>query len=159
MISIEHISHAHQLMKGFVKNTPLEYNERLSMKYNCDVYIKREDLQNTRSFKVRGAINNVKHTYSKDIVCASAGNHAQGFALACTAFNKRGTIFMPDSTPLQKQRRVSYFGKSNINIELIPGNFDDSLQLALDFSKRNKCNFVHPFDVHHWTSHNIKRNL
>lgn len=147
MTSIQQISLAHQIMKGLVNKTPLEYNKRLSKKYSCDVYIKREDLQITRSFKVRGAINNITNKKSKNIVCASAGNHAQGFALACNLFKKKGTIFMPDSTPFQKQSRVSYFGKNNINIELIPGTFDNALDYATSFSNNSKnTEFVHPYD-------------
>lgn len=132
----------------YIKKTPLEFNERLSEKFNCNVFLKREDLQITRSFKIRGACNKILKlgdNYNQ-LVCASAGNHAQGFAFACQKFNKNGHIFLPVETPKQKISRIIKIGKDNINIRLAGSNFTESLNYALDFSDSQNFEFVHPFD-------------
>ena len=83
----------------FIKNTPLEFSERLSKIYNCNIFLKREDLQNTRSFKIRGSYNKIsklnKINQSKGIVTASAGNHAQGVAYICSKLNIKNDIYIP----------------------------------------------------------------
>ena len=107
-ISNEFIKKINNLQKkmvesGIIKATQLEFNEKLSEKYKCNVYLKREDQQIVRSFKIRGAFSKITNLKNpSEIVCASAGNHAQGFAYLCNKLNIKGTIFIPDTTPLQK---------------------------------------------------------
>ena len=133
--------------------TPLEFNYRLSKLYNTNVYYKREDLQITRSFKLRGNLNKVSKIISKDnvhsnkgFVCASAGNHAQGFAFICKKFNLDGTIYVPKTTPLQKINRIKYYGENNIDIKLFGSNFDECLNEAVKSSKQSDKYFIHPYD-------------
>ena len=104
---------ATKVIQNVIKKTPLEYNKRLSEKYNCNLYIKREDLNQGRSFKIRGAYNKIvnlsKAIKYKGIVCASAGNHAQGVAYTCNNLKINNNIFIPEKTPLQKVNRIKYF--------------------------------------------------
>src|SRR5690242_10569565 len=97
---------AAERLSKVVRQIPLEYNTRLSKKYDCNVYLKREDLQVVRSYKIRGAYNMMSALSEEDrkrgVVCASAGNHAQGFAYSCRAMRIRGVVFMPIVTPNQK---------------------------------------------------------
>ena len=106
-MNVKNIIKNYNLIKDHVIKTPLEYNSRLSKKYNTNIYLKREDLQITRSFKIRGAtnkiINNINDAQHYGIVCASAGNHAQGFAYCCNKFNIKGDVFIPNNTPEQKK--------------------------------------------------------
>ena len=116
--------------------TPLSLNERLSEKFNSRVFLKREDLQKVRSFKIRGAFNKIKslNLESTDdqiqIICASAGNHAQGVAFSCNKLGIFGTIYMPETTPKQKVERVKMFGGKFINIVLFGDTFDDAQEEA-----------------------------
>lgn len=140
-----------KLIKNEVKNTPLQYSSRLSYKYNCNVYLKREDLQNTRSFKIRGATNKIKNLYNKNelrngITCASAGNHAQGVAYICNKLKINGTIFLPKTTPLQKINRIEYFGGQYINIIKHSNTVDNCLEKSKEIANENDLCFVHPFD-------------
>lgn len=135
---------------SFVKNTPLEFNNRLSQLYNCQVYLKREDQQVTRSFKIRGALNKIHQTYQinpskimRGVVTCSAGNHAQGVAYSCKHLGIKSIVYIPDTTPLQKQRRIEHLGAE---LRIIGQTFDESLMHALKFSKENDLVFVHPFD-------------
>ena len=128
------------------RKTELQLNERLSELYECNVYLKREDLQYVRSFKCRGAYNailNVKDI-NKTIVCASAGNHAQGIAHACVKLGLKCDIYVPESTPLQKINKIKKFGKDNLNLFIMGKSFDD----CLDEAKKNSDGkiFIHPFD-------------
>jgi len=136
----------------YLKPTPLTYNKRLSDNYTCNVYLKREDLQEVRSFKIRGALNKIlyetnKRTY-KNIVCASAGNHAQGVAYSGKLLDINTHIFVPDVTPLQKYERIVHFGGNNCKIYRHGSNFDECLEKALEFSNNYDSLFVHPFDDH-----------
>ena len=135
-------------IKDVVIKTPLEHNLRLSKKYNCNVYLKREDLQITRSFKIRGSFNKISKTTDKleKLICASAGNHAQGFAYACNKLNLEGHIFVPEQTSLQKINRIKYFGEDNIDLKIIGKNFDDCLENAYKFQVEYGGKFIHPFD-------------
>ena len=130
--------------------TPLLLNERLSKKFNSRIFLKREDLQKVRSFKIRGAFNKIKsldldNSKDKQIICASAGNHAQGFAYSCKKLKIFGTVYMAETTPKQKVDRVKMFGGDFIKIILIGDNFDDAQKEA-----QKKINddtiFIHPFD-------------
>src|SRR6218665_2897773 len=114
---------AHQRLKGVVKHTPLQYNAGLSAKYECDIYLKREDLQIVRSYKLRGAYNMISQLTAEQlgrgVVCASAGNHAQGVAFSCNRLGTKGVIFMPEITPKQKVKQTEMFGSGNIEIILV----------------------------------------
>tara|TARA_B100001778_G_scaffold104524_1_gene85399 strand:+ start:1076 stop:2323 length:1248 start_codon:yes stop_codon:yes gene_type:complete len=130
--------------------TPLELNDRLSKEFNSRVFLKREDLQKVRSFKIRGAFNKIKslnlsNSKEKQIICASAGNHAQGFAYSCKKLKIFGTVYMPETTPKQKVDRVKMFGGDFIKIVLTGDNFDDA-QNEAEKQINNETIFIHPFD-------------
>ncbi|HRE38704.1 MAG TPA: threonine ammonia-lyase [Chitinophagaceae bacterium] len=137
-------------LKKVVNRTPLSFNHNLSRKYQCNVYLKREDLQVVRSYKLRGAYNMLSTLSSeqleKGVVCASAGNHAQGFAYSCKKLNTRGVIFMPVITPRQKISQTKMFGEGNIEIKLSGDTFDDCAAAAKKFTEENSMTFIPPFD-------------
>ncbi len=139
-----------QRLKGVIKRTPLDYNARLSEKYQCEVYLKREDQQIVRSYKLRGAYNMIsqleKEQLSKGVVCASAGNHAQGVAFSCRKLNIKGVIFMPEITPKQKVSQTKMFGDGMVEITLVGDTFDDCLKEALTYTEANQMAFIPPFD-------------
>jgi threonine dehydratase len=141
---------ASQRLKHVVKHTPLEYHARLSKTYDCELYLKREDLQIVRSYKLRGAYNMISQLtadeLSRGVVCASAGNHAQGVAFSCNKLNTRGVIFMPEITPRQKIRQTEMFGNGHIEIVLGGDTFDDCLLEALAYTKTHRMTFIPPFD-------------
>ncbi len=146
----EDIILASHILKDVMNTTPLQYSECLSERYGCNVYLKREDLQNVRSFKIRGAYHFI-HTLSpeqraKGVVCASAGNHAQGVAITCQKLGIKGVIFMPATTPRLKVSKVKQFGKENVEVVLTGDTFDDSSHQAVEYCKREGMTFVHPFD-------------
>lgn len=134
----------------YIKHTPLEFNMRFSEKFNCNVYFKREDLQINRSFKIRGVYNKVLKLKNKktinNIVCASAGNHAQGISHICNKLKIKGHIFLPVGTPNQKISRIKNIGMEFVDINLIGNNFNESLNSAVSFSKKNEFDFIHPFN-------------
>jgi threonine dehydratase len=133
-----------------VKRTQLEYNEGLSLKYNAKIYLKREDLQVVRSYKLRGAYNMIStldpEQRRQGVVCASAGNHAQGVAYSCKKLNIRGVIFMPEITPRQKIKQTEMFGGENIKIVLVGDTFDDCMKEALIYTTTHQMVFIPPFD-------------
>ena len=133
------------ITKHIIK-TPLQFNKRLSDKFNANIYLKREDLQITRSFKLRGALNAILNQKSNNIVCASAGNHAQGVAYSCNLLGKHGTIFLTITTTKQKIQRIKYFGKDNIKLKILGNNFTQTLNYALEYSHKNNNTFIHPYD-------------
>ncbi len=141
---------AAQRLKNVVIKTPLQLNNNLSRKYKCNVYLKREDLQVVRSYKIRGAYNLMKslpqEQLQKGVVCASAGNHAQGFAYSCKKLNVHGVVFMPVITPNQKINQTKMFGDDKIEIKLIGDNYDECAAAAKEFTKANNMTFVPPFD-------------
>ncbi|WP_026562618.1 threonine ammonia-lyase IlvA [Bacillus sp. J37] len=149
-VYVEDILKAHHLLKDVVTHTPLQKNEQLSEKYQCNVYLKREDFQVVRSFKIRGAFNKIKQLNPEaivnGIVCASAGNHAQGVAYSCRQLKIHGKIFMPSTTPRQKVSQVELFGKEFVEIILTGDTFDDAYQKAVECSEAEKRTFIHPFD-------------
>ena len=149
-IELSEIKKASQLLKGVVIKSPFQKTKSYSKKYNSNIFFKREDLQNVRSFKIRGAFNKIaslsKSQSINGLVCASAGNHAQGFAVSCTNLEYKGRVYMPISTPNQKIEQVKKFGKNNIEIILFGENFTQSYEMALkDCHNHNKI-FIHPFD-------------
>jgi threonine dehydratase len=137
-------------LNGVVLKTPLQPSKRLSEKYGANVLIKREDMQEVRSFKIRGAYNKIASRSAEDrkkpVVCASAGNHAQGVALACSSLKIRGTIFMPNITPTQKIDRVAQLGGNFVEIRLVGDSYDDAGQAAEQYCHETKAIFVHPFN-------------
>ena len=138
-------------LKPYINKTPLELNERLSKKYNSNIFFKREDLQKTRSFKIRGSLNKIiketnKGKHNKNIVCASAGNHAQGVAYACNLLGLKSNIFVPVITPPQKVSRIKNYGNKDMNLIKMGNDFDECLKEAQEFSKENKHLFIHPYD-------------
>lgn len=149
-VHVEDILIAYQHLKDLVAHTPLQKNDRLSEKYDCHVYVKREDLQHVRSFKLRGAFYKIKtieiEAREKGIICASAGNHAQGVAFACAQLGINGKIFMPQTTPRQKIDQVKMFGKDQIEIVLTGDTFDDASMSAVACAKNEGRIFIHPFD-------------
>ncbi len=141
---------ASQRLKNVVIKTSLQLNENLSRKYKCNVYLKREDLQVVRSYKIRGAYNLMKSLsddqLQKGVVCASAGNHAQGFAYSCKKLNVKGIVFMPIITPKQKINQTKMFGEDKIEIKLIGDNYDECAAAAKEFTAQNEMTFVPAFD-------------
>ncbi|GIW63542.1 MAG: L-threonine dehydratase [Patescibacteria group bacterium] len=150
MININLIQKAKVLLNGVVIKSPLQYVPRISEEINNKVYLKREDLQIVRSYKIRGAFAKISFLiqggFKNGFVCSSAGNHAQGFAYACFKHKVKGYVFMPVSTPRQKVDRVAYFGKEFVEIKLVGGSYDETQAEALAFCQKNKLKFVHPFD-------------
>lgn len=140
------IEEAYENLSSVVKETPLEMCNRLSSKYNADVYLKREDLQHVRSYKLRGAYNFMSNIKEKEVVCASAGNHAQGVAFAAHKLKKNAKIYMPTTTPTQKINKVRQIGGSRVETVLFGDTFDDSAKAAKEYSKKHSVTFVHPFD-------------
>ncbi len=141
---------AHLRLKKVVNRTPLTFNHNLSKKYECNVFLKREDLQVVRSYKLRGAYNMMSSLpavqLQKGVVCASAGNHAQGFAFSCKKLNVKGVVFMPIITPKQKISQTKMFGEDFIEIKLVGDTFDDCAVAAKQFTEENGMTFIPPFD-------------
>src|SRR5210317_360706 len=149
-ISLEKIYQAQQNIKGVVEETPLVFMKNFSDRYQAKIYFKREDLQLVRSYKIRGAYNKICGLSEKEvingIVCASAGNHAQGVAFACKKLQVYGIIFMPVTTPHQKIDQVKMFGGEFVTVNLSGDTYDDSQQAAKHYCEKNNGTFVHPFD-------------
>lgn len=137
-------------LKKIVNRTPLMYNHNLSRRYNCEVYLKREDLQIARSYKLRGAYNMISALSEgqrrRGVVCASAGNHAQGFAYSCKKLGIKGIIFMPVITPRQKITQTQMFGEDSIEIILTGDTFDDCAAAAKAYTAEHDMVFIPPFD-------------
>lgn len=141
---------AHLRLKKVVTRTPLTFNHNLSKKYKCNVFLKREDLQVVRSYKLRGAFNMMSSLpadqLQKGVVCASAGNHAQGFAYSCKKLAIKGVVFMPVITPKQKVKQTKMFGEDWIEIKLTGDTFDDCATAAKKYTEENEMTFIPPFD-------------
>ncbi|MBI2272394.1 MAG: threonine ammonia-lyase [Bacteroidetes bacterium] len=141
---------AKKRLQKIVNRTPLTYNHNLSRKYQCDVFLKREDLQVVRSYKLRGAYNMMsslpQEQLQKGVVCASAGNHAQGFAYSCKKLNVKGVVFMPIITPNQKVHQTKMFGEGFIEVRLTGDTFDDCAAAAKEYTVANDLTFIPPFD-------------
>lgn len=150
LVQVENILIAHQFLKDVVVHTPLQKNDYLSEKYGANIYIKREDLQHVRSFKLRGAYYKIKKieqaARATGVVAASAGNHAQGVAYACAQLNIKASIFMPQTTPKQKIDQVRMFGRDFVDIILSGDTFDDAAESAIKFCDEHEKIFIHPFD-------------
>ena len=147
---IEQVVSANLTLKSIIESTPLQRNRNLSDKFNANIFLKREDLQIVRSYKIRGAFNKIKSLSSaqlkKGIVCASAGNHAQGVAYSCQMLAIHGIIYMPSTTPKQKVKQVKMFGKDKVEVILIGDTYDDAFAAAMKECKSSGKAFIHPFD-------------
>ena len=148
--SLEAVQRATLTLKDILSPTPLMKSFRLSQQIDAEIFLKREDLQQVRSYKIRGAYNKISSLTDEEkkngIVCASAGNHAQGVALSCKLLGIKGTIYMPETTPKQKIEQVRMFGEDWVDVVLEGDTFDDSGNSAMKFCEENKKTFVHPFD-------------
>ena len=142
---------ARREVRELFPETPLQLNEHLSRRYGAEIWLKREDLSPVRSYKIRGAFNFLRKavaTAGKDkvFVCASAGNHAQGFAFACRHFGVHGVVFMPVTTPQQKIDKTRIFGGEFIKIRLVGDIFDQCYAAARTFVEETSGYMVPPFD-------------
>ena len=146
----EAVDHAATVLSEILEPTPFKKNNNLSDIYDAEVYLKREDLQIVRSYKIRGAYNKIRSLSSdaleNGIVCASAGNHAQGVAFSCNKLKIMGSIFMPVTTPKQKIEQVRMFGKEFIEIVLTGDTFDAANSAAIEYAQKNGKTFIPPFD-------------
>ena len=149
-VTLANVERAARRLKGVIAKTPLIQNLGLSRAYGATVLLKREDLQVVRSYKIRGAYNKMATLPATDaprrIVCASAGNHAQGVAYACQLLGLHGDIFMPAQTPAQKVDKVRLFGGEWVTVHLTGRTFDDCSAAAQAFCEKQRGTFVHPFD-------------
>ncbi|WP_042200897.1 threonine ammonia-lyase IlvA [Paenibacillus camerounensis] len=150
IVGMEDIVRAHHVLREVIVRTPLQLDAVLSAKYGCNVYLKREDLQIVRSFKIRGAYNMIRSLSAEDrakgIVCASAGNHAQGVAYSCKALGIKGKVYMPSTTPNQKIKQVRRFGGEFVEVILKGDTFDDAYEEALQACIDHSMTLIHPFD-------------
>lgn len=150
MISAKTIQAAHAVLKDVVVQTPLDYDPYLSEKYAARIFIKRENEQRVRSFKIRGAYYAISQLSQEEkergVVCASAGNHAQGVAYTCREMQIPATIFMPITTPQQKIGQVQFFGGFYVTIKLVGDTFDESAQAAQNYTAQEEKTFIDPFD-------------
>lgn len=148
--TVEAIESAAKKLQTVATITPLEKHQRFSEKYDCTMLFKREDLQRVRSYKIRGAYNKLSSLTAEEtkhgIICASAGNHAQGVALSCQLLKIKGKIFMPAPTPNQKVEQVKMFGKEFVEVVLIGDTFDDSYYKAIEECEKFNKPLVHPFN-------------
>lgn len=146
MITLNDIKEAKKNLEGVSNITPFTKAPILSETFNTEIYFKKENLQLTGSFKLRGAFNRIaklpQEKKDKGVVAASAGNHAQGLAFAANYFNIEATIFMPEATPLTKVTGVKAYGA---NVVLVGENFDEAKEAAFKFKIENDCEFIHPF--------------
>ena len=149
-LTVERIEAARKALRGTVKKTALQYDPYLSERYHANIYLKREDLQDVRSFKIRGAFFSIHQLTpeqrQRGVVCASAGNHAQGVAWTVAKLKIPATIFMPVTTPQQKVNQVRHFGGDFATIKLTGDTFDQSSTAAQAFCKEERQTFVAPFD-------------
>lgn len=149
-VHIEDIINASRNLYRVTEMTPLQRNELLSARYGCNVLLKREDLQIVRSFKIRGAYHAIQSLSEEErrqgVVCASAGNHAQGVAYSCRKLGITGKVFMPNTTPRQKIAQVKRYGGEQVEVILTGDTFDDSFREAKRYGEEHRMVFIHPFD-------------
>lgn len=148
---VERVNRAEQSLRKLFPPTPLQQNPYLSRKTGAHVFLKREDLTPVRSYKLRGAFTFIRRaleadTSAQSFVCASAGNHAQGFAYACRHFRKKGVVFMPVTTQQQKIDKTKLFGGEFIEVQLVGDFFDDCNRAAEVFAASTTAIMVPPFD-------------
>jgi len=146
MIPFENIKKAHERIKDVVYKTPFAYAPTLSQKVGNEIYLKKENLQITGAFKLRGAFNKIasipKEKRKKGVIAASAGNHAQGVAFSANYFNVPAIIVMPEATPLTKVTGVKEYGGE---VVLAGNNYDEAYEYAVKLAKEKGLEFIHPF--------------
>lgn len=144
------VDRAATTLAGIVHRTPLLRNDRLSERTGANVWLKREDLQPVRSYKLRGAYNLMSHLDAGEraagVICASAGNHAQGVAYACRALDVRGQIFLPTTTPRQKRDRIRALGGDYVELVVMGDTYDDSAEAAAHAAAASRATLVPAFD-------------
>ena len=149
-LSAADIDEAAQRISGVVLRSPLQYSERLSEATGANVYLKREDQQAVRSYKLRGAHNLLMQLSAEEIaagvVCSSAGNHAQGFAMACRSMGIHGRVYVPGKTPKQKRDRIRYHGREFIELIVTGHTYDEAAAAALEDIARTGATLVPPYD-------------
>ncbi len=149
-VRLQNVKEAATAIEKVVVATPLLKNLNYSQQFNANILLKREDLQQVRSYKIRGAYNKISSLSTvernRGIVCASAGNHAQGVAFACNHLQIQGTVFMPSPTPKQKIEQVKMFGNGYVDIQLVGDTFDDAYYEAKKLCDNLGKTFVHPFN-------------
>ncbi len=149
-ITAADIDEAAKRIADVVLSSPLQYSDRLSVITGAQVYLKREDLQSVRSYKIRGAYNLLKQLtavqLADGVVCSSAGNHAQGFALACRTMGVHGRVYVPAKTPKQKRDRIRYHGGDFIELIVGGATYDDAAAAARDDVVRTGATLVPPYD-------------
>ena len=147
------VEEAYGRINEVIIKTSLRLNKTLSARFGATIYLKREDLQPVRSYKVRGAYNRTSlltpQERKKGVVCASAGNHAQGVAFSCARLGIKGFVYMPKNTPRQKINRVRALGEKWITLTLVGDNFDEAFKNAKAFCTKTGKTFIHPFDDLH----------
>jgi len=147
LFDVKKIYEARERIKGVVVDTPLSYAPHLSKHSGCEVYLKKENLQVTGAFKIRGAYNKIATLTNAQRACgviaASAGNHAQGVALSASMFGIKAIIVMPEATPLTKINGVKNYGADVI---LHGANYDEAYAHAIEYAKLHSLTFVHPFE-------------
>jgi len=150
LVNIDSIRAAAKCLEAVGVRTPLQHNDRLSERYGADIHVKREDLQAVRSYKIRGAYNfiaGMDQTQAKNgVVCASAGNHAQGVAWSCRHLGVRGTVFLPRRTPRQKVDRIRTIGGTAVDVRFSGTNFDDASAAAAEHARSTGATIVSAFD-------------
>ncbi len=148
--ALQDVTRAKINLNKVITQTPLQKNLNLSDEFQANVLLKREDLQIVRSYKLRGAYNKIAHLSDEElkhgVVCASAGNHAQGVAYSCHILGIKGKIYMPTTTPQQKIKQVKMFGKEFVEVVLSGDTFDDAQNSALMDAEKTGMAFIHPFD-------------
>jgi threonine dehydratase len=147
MIGLQDINEAHKVLAPVIKRTPLEHSKTFSHLTKANVFLKEENLQTTGSFKIRGAYNKINHLTADErrhgVVCASAGNHAQGVAYAATLMNVKSVVFMPVYTPPSKIIATKSYGAT---VVLEGTTYDDAAKAAKKYGEENKMTFVHAFN-------------
>ena len=149
-VTLNNVTKTANLLEDIVLKTPLQKNQYMSDKHSANIVFKREDLQEVRSYKIRGAYNKISSLTANElkqgVVCASAGNHAQGVAYSCFAKKIKCIIFMPTPTPNQKIEQVKMFGGSYVEIILTGDTFDEASESAMRYCSENNMSFIHPFN-------------
>lgn len=150
VLPVKRFLETRERLQGIAYHTPLQFMASLSEKYDANIFVKREDLQVVRSYKIRGAFNKMSSTpreeLDKGVVAVSAGNHAQGVAYSCNRLKVKCKIFMPKPTPMQKIKKVEKFGRNWVEIILEGKDFDEAFSAGDAYTKKTGSTFVHPFD-------------
>ena len=148
--SHEAVKQAAERISKVVLRTPLAESFTYTNRFQANIMLKREDLQQVRSYKIRGAYNKIsslpKEQLEKGVICASAGNHAQGVAFACNKLKVKGVIYMPGTTPKQKVEQTQMFGGDWVEVVLKGDTYDDSFKSAMKHMETHGLVFIHPFD-------------